>query len=143
MPINGNDAADSGAVFIRAATAAGLKWDNLLRSDTDVQLQEISNNIAKAVIGSIVSGHGPDQPSGTVLGTDVTVQDDISSALGEGQMTIGGWGGAFAYWNTNYKDLSGNVQTVGAGVQDFSGQGAGGANGAPHYNEQKFIGADA
>ena len=134
VTINGNVRTDQANVFIRTVTATGLQWDGLLRA-RDAQLQAISNKIAEAVIGSIANPTS--DTVGIVRGTDITIAADISGALTDqtnGPVTIGGWGGAFYYWNENYKPLSGSEQTVAQGIQ---------GDATHKEQEQKFIAANA
>jgi hypothetical protein len=104
--INANDPTSNTNLFIRDVTAAGLELDG----KSIAGIQDISNSIGKAVIDEIKSSGGvPDV--GTLL------QQDISNALSAGGQTIGGWGGAFYYWNTPYQtDANGNTVTVGQAI---------------------------
>jgi Ca2+-binding RTX toxin-like protein len=101
--INGNDTSKSVDVFIRSATAIGLQWDGNSTSG----IQATSDAIASSVIKDIIS-------NSRIPTVDTLITDDITAALGIGQQTIGGWGGAFYYWNAVLNPATG--QTVGQAI---------------------------
>ena len=107
--INANVRTDAADVYIRAATKCGLQWDGKLSSDAvrnAQMLQDTSDKIGDAVLGGIVR-------AGTVTNVNVFLNDDIVGALAAGQ-TIGGWGGAFYYWNAPFAPRDSAPTTVGA-----------------------------
>ncbi|MEA2841318.1 MAG: hypothetical protein QOF41_2648 [Methylobacteriaceae bacterium] len=108
VAINANDPASNANLFVREVTAAGLLLDG--RSVPD--LQAISNTIGTAVINQI-SDSGGVPPVGTLIA------NDISAAIQTGNQTVGGWGGAFYYWNEPYlTNPDGTTQqTVGQYIQ--------------------------
>ncbi len=102
-----NTAADSANVFIRAVTIFGLKIDSKQVSPESVQ--KTSNDIAVFVLKGI------SEKGGT---TNVAnfLNADISTALSKAGQTIGGWGGAFYYWDKPFKSDYGN--TVGDAIRN-------------------------
>ncbi|QNT78991.1 hypothetical protein [Entomobacter blattae] len=96
--INADNQQALGSLFIRNATLYGLAWDGKV----NVNFQDISDRLARAVISDVVK-------TGKIYETDYTLQFDIKTALQYGNVTIGGWGGAFYYWTTPYE----GTKTVG------------------------------
>ena len=95
--INLNIRSDSSDVYIRSATACGLRWDSKLGNDAVANarmLQATSDNIARAVLGQVAADRA-------ISNVNVFLNKDIVGALSAGQ-TIGGWGGAFYYWNAPF-----------------------------------------
>ena len=95
--INLNIRSDPSDVYIRSATACGLRWDSKLSSDSVANarmMQATSDGIARAVLGQITTDRA-------ISNVNVFLNKDIVGALSAGQ-TIGGWGGAFYYWNAPY-----------------------------------------
>lgn len=84
------------STFIIAHSAYGLKLDG-----SSAQLGDTSNAIAQAVLSDIIA-------QGGIPSLDSMLQDDIGVSLAAGQQSLGGWGGAFYYW-----DLAHNGSTVG------------------------------
>ena len=73
-------------------------------------IQKISNSIGANVASDIAI-------SGTLPPFSRQLNADISAAIKDGHMTIGGWGGAFYFWNAPYTDPQTNVTTtVGAAI---------------------------
>jgi Ca2+-binding RTX toxin-like protein len=92
--INGGDASSPASVFIREATRQGLLANN--QPATKSVIDQISNVIGFNVSRDILTGNAI-PPFSKQLGAD------ISAAIDFGNMTIGGWGGAFYYWNETWK----------------------------------------
>ena len=95
--INLNVRSDPSDVYIRSGTACGLRWDSKLGSDQVANarmLQATSDNIARAVLGQVAADRA-------ISNVNVFLNKDIVGALNAGQ-TIGGWGGAFYYWNAPF-----------------------------------------
>lgn len=91
--INENNPLSAANSFIRGVTVNGLEWNGLDSSN----IQGISNRIGQQVLDDI-------NGSGTVPAVGQLLVNDISSALDFGDMTVGGWGGSFYYWNLVYTD---------------------------------------
>ncbi|NTI64168.1 hypothetical protein G6L85_21875 [Agrobacterium rhizogenes] len=99
-----SDSYDSEAnTFIRAATRAGLIFDGR----TSFDLQENSDKIGRSVISDILQ-------SGTIPPVTALLGVDVNAAITDGGQTIGGWGGAFYYWNLVLDD----GQTVGQHIRN-------------------------
>ncbi|HYD60843.1 MAG TPA: calcium-binding protein [Noviherbaspirillum sp.] len=102
--INAGDTSSLSSVFIRSATHHGLNIDGL--PTTPEYVQSISNNIGQNVYADLSRGELPPFSS--------QLQQDISSAINVGQMTIGGWGGSFYFWSAGYiNPETGAATTVG------------------------------
>ena len=69
-------------------TSYGLRLDGYPGNNT----QQISNDIAHNVIGQVLMGGGLPSIS-NLLG------DDVGTAIYSDNLTVGGWGGSFYYWN--------------------------------------------
>jgi hypothetical protein len=104
--INSGDVSSSASVFIRAATKYGLAADN--QPTTDSNIQKISDDIGAKVFADLSKGNLP--PFSQQLA------QDIGAAIRTGHMTIGGWGGAFYFWNEPYTTPQGTVTTVGGAI---------------------------
>lgn len=83
-PSNSSDA----KTFIRDVATTG----NLLSGHT-LDTQAVSNAIANNVAKTVASGQ--------ILGINELLGTDAYTAFSEFNVTIGGWGGSFYYWNTN------------------------------------------
>ncbi|PZO15402.1 MAG: hypothetical protein DCE87_08565 [Betaproteobacteria bacterium] len=105
--INAGDTSSPASVFIRAATVAGLAASG---APTDAaHIQNISNEIGAKVYTDILDIQAiPD------FGRQLNA--DIRSGTDFGGMTIGGWGGAFYYWNEPYTLPDGTQTTVGEAI---------------------------
>lgn len=84
--INSNDPNSASNVFIRAHTMEGADHEGKL-----IDMQAISDAIGRNVVGDLMSG----QP----INISNMWKKDISVATKEFGLPIGGWGGAFMYWN--------------------------------------------
>jgi hypothetical protein len=108
--VNENALGSDANLFIRSVTESGLAWDGRLASDPearDAQLQAISDKIAENVFRQINRDEGiPD--------TSTIVRNDALSAVNDNGQTLGGWGGAFYYWDTPIRD---DGTTVGQQIQ--------------------------
>lgn len=100
IAINRNDVTSPANLFIRSVTSYGLQWDGVAQYN----IQGISNTIGESVIGDIISREA-------VPSIDQILSFDISAAIQAAGQTIGGWGGAFYYWDA-VADLN-TGQTVG------------------------------
>lgn len=87
------------STYIIAHSAYGLALDG-----HSIDLGNTSNAIGTAVLNDILS-------SGGIIPLDQMIQYDIAQALNAGNQTIGGWGGAFYYWNVEH-----NGSTVGQSI---------------------------
>ncbi len=95
--INMNIRSDPADIYIRAATACGLRWDSKLADDRAANakmLQATSDSIGEAVLTGIANDRA-------ITNVNTFLNQDIVGALASGQ-TIGGWGGAFYYWNAPF-----------------------------------------
>ncbi|MGN6448589.1 MAG: hypothetical protein ACTHLK_08330, partial [Brucella intermedia] len=88
--INRNDPNSQANAFIRDVTRSGLLFDGKIADPA--KIQENSNIIGKAVMED-VSKNNRVPEIGSLL------QHDVQSAIGIGDQTLAGWGGAFYYWN--------------------------------------------
>ncbi|MGN7875044.1 beta strand repeat-containing protein [Roseateles sp. 22389] len=84
--INSNDPMSPANVFIRAHTMIGAE-----HAKKDIDMQKISDSIGAAVIGDLVRG--------LPIEVEKMWQKDISMATKEYGLPIGGWGGAFFYFD--------------------------------------------
>ncbi len=105
--INARDVSSPASVFIRAATVAGLSSSGA-RTDA-AHIQQISDDIAGKVFGDI-------SKNGVIPDFDQQLNADIRSAIDKGGMTIGGWRGAFYYWDAPYTQRDGTRTTVGDAI---------------------------
>lgn len=106
--INAGDAASPASVFIREATRQGLIASNQPASNEVID--GISNMIAQNVSRDILE-------SGAIPPFSRQLDYDISAAIDQGNMTIGGWGGAFYYWNESWTNpRTGATTTVGQAI---------------------------
>ncbi len=78
---------NSAGNFILSYSAIGLYMD-----DANASLSDTSDGIARSVIRDIINNGGV-RPIGEMIG------NDILSSLTDGNQSIGGWGGAFYYWD--------------------------------------------
>ncbi|KXV69925.1 hypothetical protein AD951_04410, partial [Acetobacter malorum] len=76
--------------FIRSETAYGELLDGKTPSDNG---QEISDDIGRHVISSIID-------TDSILTLPQLLGQDISVAINNYGLTIGGWGGSFYYWTS-------------------------------------------
>ena len=76
-------------------------WDG----NSTTNLQAISDGIAANVLGQVIDDGG-------VPALEAIASHDISLALSQGSISLGGWGGSFYYWDLAYTDESGTF-TVG------------------------------
>jgi hypothetical protein len=104
--INANNGSYS-SVFIRSMTLHGLAANG--QPTTQAHIQLISNTIGANVLKDI-------KVNGVIPGLDAQINTDISAAIKEGGMSIGGWGGAFYYWNAAYTPPGGTQTTVGNAI---------------------------
>lgn len=95
-----SQASDPASDFILAYSKYGLLLDS-----KSSNLAATSDAIAKSVLVDVVNG-------GAIPIFKEMLSTDIVSALNVGGQTIGGWGGAFYYWNLEYEG-----STVGAHIQ--------------------------
>lgn len=101
--INQNNTKSPATVYIREVTRLGLNINS-----NDPRVQTISNSIGLAVYESIRS-------SSSIPSFGNQIKSDISGAIDFGGMTIGGWGGAFYYWDAPFTNPStGLTTTVGS-----------------------------
>ncbi|WP_341531790.1 hypothetical protein WKK05_37935 (plasmid) [Nostoc sp. UHCC 0302] len=99
--INSNDPNSSGNIYIRSVTANGLIYDG----KSPENIQAISDSIARAVLSDIVAQSG-------IPEFGLMLSRDIENSLAVGGQTIGGWGGAFYYWNAPLSDGRTVGQTI-------------------------------
>ena len=95
--VNGNFNVDSN-LFIRGVTEAGLAWDGKLVSDPTERAQQIqatSDDIGRNVFAQINTDGGIPQ-------IDTIIQNDASLAVTRHGQTVGGWAGAFYYWDAKF-----------------------------------------
>ena len=91
--INGDDSLS--ARFIRRHTENGLDATGVPHGQRK-DMQALSNDIAKKVLNDILK-EGDVKPLADIL------HRDISIALDDGKVSLGGWGGAFYYWDMPFK----------------------------------------
>ena len=100
------------ATFILAYTDYGLAVDG-----RSADLEITSNAIARRVLEDVLD-------SGGVPSLDNMLKNDINAALVDGGQTIAGWGGAFYYWELEYRTeidpLTGRMQTFTVGEDILS-----------------------
>jgi hypothetical protein len=118
--INSNSTSSISNTFIRSVTTSGFIWDSLPVPN----LQSISDAIGQKVLTQVIQDRQI-EPVATLVASDISV------ALNQFSQTIGGWGGAFYYWDMSY--------TTQAGVQTTVGNAILGSN----SDYEKFITADA
>ncbi len=92
--------------YIRAVTRNGLMFSG--RDASAEIIQRNSDIIGGKVIGDILT-------SGTTPNVEDLIKFDVSTAIGRGGQSIGGWGGSFYYWNLVWTD---DGQTVGQSIGD-------------------------
>ncbi|SCX03917.1 ATPase involved in DNA repair [Agrobacterium sp. DSM 25558] len=93
--INRNDGDSEANVFIRGVTRSGLSFDQKAAGDEIIQSN--SDLIGTTVFRDIFQ-------SGKVPSLQNLLAVDVNSALGIGGQTLGGWGGAFYYWDMPLSD---------------------------------------
>ncbi|MGV1908195.1 hypothetical protein [Agrobacterium cavarae] len=103
--INRNEVKDAASFFIRDVSRLGLEWDGKSTSG----ISNTSDIIGARVILDVLNAEG-------VPPLSKMLSNDISVALRDGGLTIGGWGGSFYYWNMAYTDTAGRTATVGARI---------------------------
>ncbi len=86
--INSNDPNSAANTFIRSVAGYGLQYSGQIGD-----LNKATNDIGTSVIGDILNN------SKGIPALDVLVGYDISTALSDNNISIGGWGGGFYYWN--------------------------------------------
>lgn len=91
--INGDDSVS--ARFIRRHTDNGLDAAGVPHSQR-LEMQELSNRIAGRVTKDVID-------TGGVAALPEIVNKDISVALDDGRVKLGGWGGSFYYWDMPFK----------------------------------------
>ncbi len=110
--INGDDSLS--ARFIRRHTDNGLDITDVPQSQR-LDMQELSNLIAERVTTDVLA-------KGEVAALPEILERDISIALDRGQVSLGGWGGSFYYWDMPFKNpddkgwprhMDGSYKTVG------------------------------
>lgn len=107
--INAGDTSSPASVYIRAATVSGLAA-NGARTDL-VHVNGISNDIGSKVFADISKFQ-------VIPDFKQQLNADISAAITFGGMSIGGWGGAFYYWNEPYTLPNGVATTVGDAIRN-------------------------
>lgn len=105
IEINENNLSDAANNFIRDITRYGLLWD----SKPTGQVQLASDAVGAAVIVGILDNQGIFLPIEEVVG------HDVQAAISSGGQTIGGWGGAFYYWDAPFAPAGPNA-TVGSTI---------------------------
>jgi hypothetical protein len=102
IEINGNDPNSQANYFIRSVTRNGLRFDDIPAPPE--KIQENSNYIGQYLTNDVLK-------NGKIPAKDNIIANDAKAAIDKGNQTIGGWGGAFNYWET---PLSGDPRdTVG------------------------------
>ncbi|UIJ81773.1 calcium-binding protein [Rhizobium leguminosarum] len=96
--INSNSYDSEANAFIRGVTRNGF----LFSGASSFDIQGNSNIIGAAVIGGILS-------AGETPTVQSLIEFDVATAIGDGGQSIGGWGGAFYYWDLELQ----SGQTVG------------------------------
>ena len=91
--INGDNSLS--ASFIRRHTDNGLDLADVPNSQR-LDMQDLSNRIARGVTKDILA-------NGEVAALPEILKKDISVALNDGHVRLGGWGGSFYYWDMPYK----------------------------------------
>lgn len=91
--INGDDSLS--ARFIRRHTENGLDATGVPHEQRK-DMQALSNDIARKVINDVLD-EGEVKPLADIL------HRDISIALDDGKVSLGGWGGAFYHWDMPFK----------------------------------------
>jgi hypothetical protein len=110
--VNGNFSTDAN-IFIRGVTEAGLEWDHKLATDPEARAAQIhatSDDIARNIFTQIRDDKGIPQIN------DV-IKNDASLAVSFHGQTVGGWAGAFYYWDAKYTKPNGDDSlTVGQAI---------------------------
>lgn len=105
--INDATSTDPSKFFIQDVSEYGLRLDGSYKGN----LQQISDAIASRVILDTIN-------SGQIATLPNLLGQDIGQAIGQYNMTIGGWGGSFYYWNEVPVGPDGSVQqAVGAQIK--------------------------
>jgi hypothetical protein len=98
--INSNDQNSSANLAVRGITAAGLLW-----SGTQASVQSNSDAIARNVFDDVLGQEVregrpiPTFEAGNTPPLSQILSRDVNAAITAGNQTLGGWGGAFYYWN--------------------------------------------
>lgn len=93
-----NNADSLSSHFIRRHTQNGLDLTDIPESQR-LGMQELSDKIAYRVTRDILT-------SGQIAPLAEVLNRDIAIALGDGHVSLGGWGGAFYYWQTPFKPMN-------------------------------------
>ncbi|HJQ60271.1 MAG TPA: hypothetical protein VJ890_25425 [Vineibacter sp.] len=91
--------------FIRSATGSGFLWDGLFVGDPDARLSKTQANsdaIGRSIFLDIFN-------RGTLPRTQDIIPHDATTAVEKGLQSIGGWGGAFYFWNIFLKEKEATV----------------------------------
>ncbi len=86
--VNRNDEKSAANNFIRTVSGFGRRWDG----KSPDGLQDTSDGIGKLIVGGIME-------DGKIPPVTELVRKDVQQALEDGNQSIGGWGGAFYYWD--------------------------------------------
>jgi hypothetical protein len=105
IEINGNDPNGQANYFIRSVTRNGLRFDDIPAPPK--KIQDNSNLIGKNVTADVLQ-------DGRIPTIQRLIAEDAHSAIALGDQSIGGWGGAFNYWNVQMSPKPGD--TVGQGI---------------------------
>lgn len=108
--INADDPNSQASFFIRNVTRNGLRFDGM--PFDPVKIQANSNLIGEHVMGSVLQdGKLPSMQ-------EIIAKDALSATDQErGHQTIGGWGGAFNYWDIPLSNEIGD--TVGSRISKY------------------------
>lgn len=93
--INVNAPDSQSNYFIRSVTGSGFLWDGLFVGDPDAHLAKTQAN--SDAIGYNIFSDIFDR--GSLPRTQEIIPYDATTAVTEGLQSIGGWGGAFYFWN--------------------------------------------
>ncbi|TWT13031.1 RHS repeat protein [Reyranella sp. CPCC 100927] len=98
--INSNDPLSASNAFIRQVTRLGFVWDGLFSGDAtgrEAQVQANSDAIGFNIFREIIR-------NGTVPSVAQIIPQDALTAVSVGHQSIGGWAGAFYFWNVVLSD---------------------------------------
>lgn len=93
--INGDDPNSQGNFFIRSVTGNGLRFDGKPAGPEKIQAN--SNLIGRSVMKDVLE-------NGRIPSIEQIIAKDALGTTTEGGQTIGGWGGAFNYWDVPLRD---------------------------------------